>query len=55
MEFTGRRVVMQGRNLAKLYEALLDHRVKYVQEWDMAFDEVSEGEAKIDRITVEDK
>lgn len=50
LRFPEHHVTVRGRNLRPLYEALLRHRVTYVQEGDL--DTVSEDDPFVDRIVV---
>ncbi len=50
LEFQDHRVKIRGRNLRRLYAALVQHRVVFVQEGDL--DVVSESEPFVDRIVV---
>ena len=50
LEFPDHRIVLRGRNLRPLYEALLGHRVRFVQEGDL--DTVSEDDPFVDRIVI---
>ena len=50
LEFPDHQIMIRGRNLRPLYEALLWHRVTLVQEGDL--DTVSESDPFIDRIVI---
>ncbi len=50
LEFPGHRVELRGRNLRPLYDALLEHRVRFVQESDL--DVVPEADPFVDGIVV---
>lgn len=50
LEFQDHRVRIRGRNLRRLYTALVQHRVVFVQEGDL--DVLSESEPFVDRIVV---
>jgi len=50
LEFPDHHVVVRGRNLRPLYDALLRHRVVFIQEGDL--DVVSESNPFVDRIVI---
>ena len=50
LEFPEHRIAVHGRNLRLLHEALLKHRVTFVQEGDL--DTVSEDDPFVDRIVI---
>lgn len=50
LEFPDHQISVRGRNLRPLYDALLSHRVSFVQEGDL--DVVSEAAPFIDRIVI---
>ena len=50
LEFPEHQITVRGRNLRLLYEALLRHRVTFVQEGDL--DTVSEDDPFVDRIVI---
>lgn len=50
LEFPDQRVLLRGRNLAALYEVLVENRVTFVQEGDLDF--LSESETFIDSIAI---
>lgn len=50
LELPKRRILLRGRNLAPLYELLVENRVAFVQEGDL--DVLSESETFVDRIVI---
>lgn len=50
LEFTEYRIGVRGRNLRPLYDALVQHRVVFIQEGDLDF--VSESEPFVDSIVI---
>ena len=42
LEYSGHTVSIRGRNLGDLYNALLNHRVDYVQEADLQYEDTGE-------------
>ena len=50
LEFPDHQIMVRGRNLRPLYDALLWHRVTFVQEGEL--DVVSESDPFIDRIVI---
>ena len=50
LEFPDYHVIVRGRNLRPLYDALLGHKVLFVQEGDL--DVVSESDPFVDRIVI---
>ena len=50
LDFPERRILLRGRNLRPLDDALVQHRVTYVQEGDL--DVLSEAETFIDNIVI---
>lgn len=50
VDFTDHRVLLRGRNLRPLYDALVRHRVVFVQEGDLDF--LSESETFVDSIVI---
>lgn len=53
MEYSGHKVVIRGRNLDNLYNALLNHRVDFVQEEDTRYDMGKESDTFIREIVVD--
>ena len=53
LHFTGCTVILRGRNLDHLYASLLNHRVEYVKEEDLRYDEGEESDPFIQEIVVE--
>lgn len=50
--FAGHRVTIEGRNLDKLFRALVDHKVAWVREGDEFDTGIPEGAPLVSRITL---
>lgn len=54
LRFSSYTVFVKGRNLKELYEALLNHRVEYIQEQDNRYDTGPESDPFIYQIEVKE-